>query len=173
MADQKVIITSTNTNGQTLQKTLTDINPDAGNTELKTFAQMLNGLTDNTYGKTDRVIKYNCDTEAGGGKQTPTLQFWGGSTPFDKTSGTSVYKSNDTTLYFIKYDGDASNVYVDFDPADPNLLIAPGALNNSSLPAYINAAQASLGGNYTLHIYAPETDNFKAAAVSVPITVEG
>lgn len=47
----------------TKQKSLTDINPNATDDELKTFAQTLISLTNNSYVKTDRVDKRNLDTD--------------------------------------------------------------------------------------------------------------
>ena len=44
-----LIITSTDTSGKTSNKTLTDINPATSSASLKSFAQGLIGLTDNTY----------------------------------------------------------------------------------------------------------------------------
>lgn len=72
MAKTSLIVTSTAaTDGKKLQKTLTDINSAATNEQLKSFAQVLNGLTTNTYVETNRVDRVNCDTEEGtivGGK---------------------------------------------------------------------------------------------------------
>ncbi|MBR6888763.1 MAG: hypothetical protein IKN16_10005, partial [Selenomonadaceae bacterium] len=72
MAKTSAIVTYTDNDGKTCQKALSDINPDASNAEIKTFAQKLLGLTDNTYVSTDRVDKVNCDTEADT-RLTPTL----------------------------------------------------------------------------------------------------
>lgn len=49
--------TSTAQSGKKLNKTITDINPNATGAQLKTFAQMMNSLTTNTYGSTSRVDK--------------------------------------------------------------------------------------------------------------------
>ena len=77
-----VVITSTAPNGSKLQKTLTDVNASCSNAVLTSFSQQLNGLTNNTYEKTDRVDKQNCDTEAGTvEKLTPTINVY---TPTDE-----------------------------------------------------------------------------------------
>lgn len=66
MAKTSLIITSTAAaDGKKLQKTLTDINSAATNEQLKSFAQILNGLTTNNYAETNRVDRVNCDTESG------------------------------------------------------------------------------------------------------------
>ena len=62
MAKTSLIITTTSGN-KVLQKTLTDINPAASNEKLVAFAKALNGLTNNTYGETNRVNRTQCDTE--------------------------------------------------------------------------------------------------------------
>lgn len=43
--------------------TVSYVNPDVSNSVLQNFGQMLNGLTDNNYGSTDRVETTNTDTE--------------------------------------------------------------------------------------------------------------
>lgn len=68
MAKTSLIISSTSvSDGKKLQKTLTDINSAATNDQLKSFAQVLNNLTTNTYLETNRVDRSNCDTEDDGG----------------------------------------------------------------------------------------------------------
>lgn len=81
MAKTSVILTARDESGKDLQKSLTDINPDATNAQLMTFAQKLNSMTKNTYISTTRVDKINCDTEPGDTRPTPTLTL-------DKTSDT-------------------------------------------------------------------------------------
>ena len=71
MAKTSIIVNTTEAGtGKKLQKTLTDINANASNQQLVSFAQALNSLTTNTYVETNRVDKSNCDEEAGGGVQT-------------------------------------------------------------------------------------------------------
>ena len=74
MAKTSLIWTSTEqTTGKTLQKTITDVNPDASSEAMLGFVQRLNALTTNVYGKTDRVDKVNVDTESAATLITPTL----------------------------------------------------------------------------------------------------
>lgn len=73
MAKTSLIYEATDALGKKIQKTFTDVNPEATSAELKTFVQMCNGLTNNTYVRTDRVNKINCDTEDTGYKPIPTL----------------------------------------------------------------------------------------------------
>ena len=62
MATKTSLVINAVNDGKQIQKTLTDINPAANNSALKVWGQMLNGLTTNTYVKTDRIDKTNCDT---------------------------------------------------------------------------------------------------------------
>ena len=45
------------------QRTITDINPSATSSQIKTFAQGLNALTTNTYEYTNRIQVIEVDTE--------------------------------------------------------------------------------------------------------------
>lgn len=50
-------ITAADSNDKTVTTTVTYVNASASNAELVNFAQMLNALTDNTYGTTTKVTK--------------------------------------------------------------------------------------------------------------------
>lgn len=71
MSTKTSLVINAVNDGKHIQKTLTDINPAADNVALKIWGQMLNGLTTNTYVKTDRIDKTNCDTVEE--KLTPSL----------------------------------------------------------------------------------------------------
>lgn len=58
-----VLITTEINSGKKLQKTLTDINPEATNAQLVAFTRSLNGLTTNTYVETNRIDRVRCDDE--------------------------------------------------------------------------------------------------------------
>lgn len=64
MSQTSIIINTTAPDGKALQKTLTDVNNECGSYALKTFSQMLNGLTQNTYVKTTRIGKVVVDNES-------------------------------------------------------------------------------------------------------------
>ena len=64
MAKRSLIYTSTAAGtGKKLQKTITDVNPNATSAQLKTFVQKINALTTNSYVQVDCIDKYNVDTE--------------------------------------------------------------------------------------------------------------
>ena len=84
-----VTFTDANSNEQ-LQKTLTDINPAATNAQLKAFAQSFYGLSDDTYVKSNRVDRINCDTEESGGT--------GSGKRFRETAITGAAKGSTATI---------------------------------------------------------------------------
>lgn len=68
--DTSLNIKSIEQGGRKLQKTITDVNPNADGTALKTFAQGLNSLTTNTYVGTTKINIDNLlneDSSSGGG----------------------------------------------------------------------------------------------------------
>ena len=73
MAKDSIIISSTAQGGKKLQKTITNVNPEATNANLETFAQMFNGLSTNDYGETNRVKKQLTTEPDGTSKTEPTL----------------------------------------------------------------------------------------------------
>ncbi|MBR2775199.1 MAG: hypothetical protein IKD73_09470 [Selenomonadaceae bacterium] len=65
MAKSSLIVTTEDhTTGNTQQKTITDINPQANDAHLKTWGQMVAGLSKDSYVKSDRVDKRNLDTDS-------------------------------------------------------------------------------------------------------------
>lgn len=54
---QSLIIEQTDTNGKKVRKAVTDINPSATNAKVKTFGEMLTGLSTNSYNSSARVDK--------------------------------------------------------------------------------------------------------------------
>lgn len=127
MAQTSIIITSTDTNNKKLQKTLTYANANASSGVLKSVAQQLNALTTNTYEKTDRIDRINCDTEESGvtTKFTSTIDF-------DKTT---IDLSVDDNPVTFGYDGDGTLYLFDFTGVvlarivedEENILIGDGS----------------------------------------------
>ena len=184
MAKETLIITSTNA-GKTLQKTVTDINPAATNAQLATFGGMLNSLTTNTYGKTDRVRKVNCDTEAGGGvKPEPTLTLSsdtdtaanvlaalnnsGRMNNYLESDNSPIITTNSDGNLYARYVFSDSEGYIWYKPCAAvyerdgvlKLAICAGQPNN------LQAAQ--IAG--TVYIGVTETGNFAAREVAFTIT---
>ena len=140
--------------GETITTTIGYISPNATNNEIKTFAQMLNGITNNVYDNTDKVTTVNCDTEDD--KTTPTINtsmtIPSGAKNSDLeisanyTGNTKVYTYNNTRIKF--YFDQSTNKYNVFVPND------------------ISAR------NYTIDLYAPESTLYNAMETTVTITVE-
>ena len=63
--DTSLIINATNGNKK-VTKAVTNINPAKDNTTLKTFAQMVNGLTSNTYVDATRINKQSVNEQDSG-----------------------------------------------------------------------------------------------------------
>ena len=68
--DTSLIINATNS-GKKVTKAITNINPEKDNSTLKTFAQMVNGLTTNTYVDATRINKQSVNEADAGGGSTP------------------------------------------------------------------------------------------------------
>lgn len=162
MAKTSAIVTYTDNAGKTCQKALSDINPDASNAEIKTFAEKLIGLTDNTYVTTDRVDKVNCDTEADT-RQTPTLTISPNSAP---VSTANNFDSSDEII--VTYDGDGELYIANFSdyPGDKQFFM----LYNKRL--YVRGAGTSGQTNpCVVTIAATGTKNYKPATTTFTVTV--
>lgn len=164
MAKTSAIVTYTDNDGKTCQKALSDINPEASNAEIKTFAQKLLGLTDNTYVSTDRVDKVNCDTEADT-RLTPTLTI----SPSSATvAQAQSFDSGDQIL--VTYDGDGE-LYI------ANFSAFPGKKQFFMLydkRLYVRGSGGSASGGETnpcvITIAATGTQNYKPATTTFTVT---
>ena len=170
MATEQIKVTSTSPNASTSTKTITYTNPEATNEQLKQLGQKLNAFTDNTYGKTDRVITINCDTESGDdGKQTPTLSLAQSSCSVADISA----KIGSDWSTIITTDSDGA-FYVKFDSSLVAYTNAAwvSVCQNSGQPVVfsIRAIQNALPGAQTIIIGQAETDTYKAAEVTFTIT---
>lgn len=72
--DTSLIVTQVGSNNKKIQKTIAYANPAASNADLKTFAQSMTALTNNTFGGATRVDKMDVNEEGGGKKLTPTFE---------------------------------------------------------------------------------------------------
>lgn len=171
MAKTSAIVTYTDQDGKTCQKALSDINPEASNAEIKTFAQKLLGLTDNTYVSTDRVDKVNCDTEASDGKLTPNFSL-------SATSG-NLSSSSPNFSSVVTYDGDGTicfgNFTVNGAPLGARSLLC-GCISVGDDKVIAIVFSGSFGntysGTYTVDVFFTETATYKATApVTITITV--
>lgn len=155
MATTNITITSSDTNNNSVQKTITGINPDATSAQLVSTAQKIVALTDNTYVKTDRVDKTNCDTEASG-KQTPTLTL--------SQSTVTLTGSNVYTTIPITYDGDGQLYAGDWSAEISGCAIG-FFYQNDTWNVQAQAIPAAVPG--TVKIMATETANYKAVSTTL------
>ena len=151
MAKTSLILKATDQNGKTVNKTITDVNPDCSNEVLKTLGQKINALTTNFYGNTTRIDKIDCDLESGGGNTVPTLTL----------SESTITLSAFNTLSLV------------FEPStDATTPMCMAALNQSTSAGW----ELWFGQNRfsnrtgTVRIKASATDNYKAAEATYTIT---
>ena len=174
MADSNIVITSTSPQGKVLQKTLTDINPDATNAQLATFGTMLNALTDNQYGRTVKITKVHCDAEAGGGdtRAVPTWELWDdGKTEI--ITEMSV-KLNSEQWFRVKYNGDATDDQFSFKFEGAGVRVGrpePRNAENFTTLA-VNVTNNNLvGTDIEFEFTVPETANYKGATATLTVHV--
>lgn len=104
MADSKLIVTSSDSNNQLVQKTINNINPDADNGALKSFGQKITALTDSTLTKVERVDKTNISAAVA--KLTPSVTL--DSTVDATTLTRSFCLEGKSLLIVIETDGELS-----------------------------------------------------------------
>lgn len=172
MAEQKLIISATTPDGLDASKTISNFNPEASNAQLAQLGQKLTAFTDNTYGKTDRVIKYNCDTESGGSKLTPTFTL-------NKTTDTKANVcagQNGFVSYTINYtyDGDGQ-IFIHPDENAGGIGVSIYRPTNQLNICSIFSPAQTLNGitqNAVITFRTTETDTYKAAEATFTITVQ-
>ncbi len=161
MAQTSIIITSTDTNNKKLQKTLTYANANASSSVLKSVAQQLNALTTNTYEKTDRIDRINCDTEEPAGqKLTPLLEI--GSFEPENLYGVGFVTG------LITYNGDGE-LYFNIDHIDDEDLAEGqphpcGFIYDYTL--YILYDNSLEPGSFSGTVYATEGENYAARSAT-------
>ena len=154
MAKDSIIISSTAQGGKKLQKTITNVNPEATNANLETFAQMFNGLSTNNYEETNRVKKQLTTEPDGGGsnKQQPELSV----VLINRVESTGQHNEpifNDT--YRITYSGDGTLLNAEVGYTDyPTTLTSGGTI----------CVQTETGDEI---VWAEETANYKACSVTI------
>ena len=163
---RSVLLNSTSAQGKKLQKSFTDVNPEATGQSLKTFAQKVNGLTTATYNSTDMVDKYNLDTETPPNPPTePTLSL-------TKTAWT-MSQDHDSGLDYqltipITYNGDGDLYIAPYEKTGD--FSAQVVLNNNSPVIYVS--QKNVSGTITAMTFtlgATATDNYKAASLTFTV----
>lgn len=150
-----VILAVTDTTGKKLQKTLTNINPRATSTQLKTFTQVFNGLTTNTYIETNRIDKITCDTDVE--KTTPTLTLENASATKAAVAAAEGAYENEIT-----YNGDGTLT----------VLTSGAGIVATIENATLYVAFVGEGTTGTVTVYASEGATYAAANVTFTISAE-
>ena len=160
-----LIIDATDSSAQDVQKNVTNINPDASNTDLYAFASQLNALTTNTDFSATRI-----DKTALNSKQTPTLTLSESSA--DCTDiGAACTSDSEPYCYevTVNYNGDGK-----LSTENPVISGRPGAVLsdvyriNDAWKLRVAWVVTDTGyGEIT--VKAAETDNFAAAETTFTI----
>lgn len=177
MAKTDVKLYATGPDAKTTTATISDVNPAATSSQLVQMGHLLNNLTQNTYGKTDRINTINCDTEGGGGKLTPTISLSKTSCTLadlrdSGTAATAQYEA--MTVITTDSDGEVfvkDNNLPAYQAVAAVLFTRPndGAkiLNVYCVKNYEGQTQAVA---QTVTIYQAESDTYTAAEVTFTIT---
>ncbi len=138
-------------NGKKVSKNIGYVNPDAPNSLVGAFAQMVNGLTNDTYVNSEVVKKMDTTEE----EQTPTPA------PAGKTEG--VITVTEDSYFTVNYNGDGELYCVlGYEENEAKWVTIQSGENISD---YIN----DNSWNYPngIFVFAPETDNYTAAVYTI------
>ena len=192
MSNTSLAINTTDGNGKKIQKALTDINPNAETTALRTFAQGLNDLTTNDYVGSVRVTKTNLDEDGGdtpaSTKTARTGYILTGSEPHAtvtapiNVNSLGAYDYNaDNQLYGFNFTGDNAPIHVITGPefkAQEIMLTAPSSPPESLQPSLCEHpftialfnAEETISGSYTATLRVDETETYQALDIVITIT---
>lgn len=149
MSTTAIIVNATDALGKSAQKSVTNVNPAATNSQLVALGQAINAISNNTYGGTVRIDKTDCDTETG--KPEPTL---------------TVGEFGDEGRAEVTFNGDADKIfaytYTENGSAQSNVFDEGG-----NLVLTCNSNEEA-----TITLYVPETANFAAKTVTVPFVYQ-
>ena len=130
MAKTDVKLYSIDTYGKATTATISDVNPAATSSQLVQMGHLFNNLTQNTYGKTDRINTINCDNESGDSKQTPTL-YLATSSGSSISGETRSVDGNTFDSYVLHYDGDGE-IVIESTPATATFLVNVGDFDQTT-----------------------------------------
>lgn len=175
MAKTSLIIKSTDQSGKTVNKTLTDVNPDCSNNVLKTLGQKINALTTNFYGNTTRIDKTDCDLESGGGMLTPTLTLEESTITLaafnTAVTGSGGYLGFKSVAVTYTGDGELSLTFRPTEDDITPMCVAALIINPSNGNHVLWFGQQQFANRTgTIVVKASATDNYKAAETTYTIT---
>lgn len=159
---------STEPSGKATTATISDVNPEATNAQLKTLGQMLNSFTRNRYDKTNRINTIQCDTESGGGSQTATITLSPASVDL-ATLKTELKGSSRLYQFTATYDGDGQ-LYAVVQGNMKYLGVSAPDNNAFRILSASDDAVALITVPATIKVRADATDTYKAAEATFTIT---
>lgn len=133
-------------NGNEIAKSFSNANPDASNVVLKTTAQKLNSLTDNTLKRVERINVTDITNDEEEIPETETITLT--ATP------TTITFTDTSTVHTITYNVLDANLRYGTMSSQPNFAskIGSGTYNNSTgkgtLPIQLNANRVPANGTY-------------------------
>ena len=164
MASTSLQLISTDPTAKTSTLSITNVAPTSTSEQAVQFTQKLNALTKNSYVRTDRIDKINCDTEAPSvGKLDATI------TPV-KASVTTSELSNPTTNCTFTYTSDGTPYAYITNPDRRAYGISCMINSGQNSGSWYVAGTENLNAPQTVTIRIDETDNYKAASATVTIT---
>ena len=171
MAKTSLIVKSTDQSGKTVNKTITDVNPDCSNAVLKTLGQKINALTTNFYGNTTRIDKIDCDLEPGGGMLTPTFELDTTSKSLADVKSSYTSAISCASVANVTYNGDGIPYAYVTNPTTSSeqymgvAITREGSVWNLAVFGSVNHLIAKI-----IHVRVDATENYKAAEAIFTIT---
>lgn len=168
MSKVSMQIESTDTSGNKKQKSFTDINPEATPAQLKSFAQNLIALTNQTYSATNRIEKINCDTE--GSKTAASITFPDGNEFSIESVKQDIAAGNFSRAFNYNGDADIADFYTTTSNSNAKMATAFSINGDYKLFWVRNTAGVDQMSPCVITIHAPETANYQAATTTVTFT---
>ena len=181
-----IIIKSTDENGKSTSRSVTDVSNTATNSQLQAFAEALNDTSINTYQSSSKVQTTDLDGATEKTARTGYIYSAGAHTTLTtavnvNTLGAYDYDS-DAQLFGFNFTGDNAPIHVitgtDFTSANimlTALTSPPPSLQPSQCEHPFNialfSAEETVSGTYTATLRVEESDNYKA--LDVVITIQG
>lgn len=177
---------TTDTTGKKNTTTLSYVNPNASNALLKTYAEKLADLTNDTYNSATKIEKTNLDEEPA--KTARTGYILTGSEPHAtvtapiNVNSLGAYDYDNThQLYGFNFTGDNAPIHVITGPefkAQEIMLTAPSSPPESLQPSLCEHpftialfnAEETISGSYTATLRVDESASYQALDIVITIT---
>lgn len=138
-----LIVSSVDSFGKKKQKSLPNIDPSATNAELSEFAQMINGLSTNTYVEATRVDKSNVAESPGpspSSKEEPIFIIDDGYYEYNGDGQVFGYAYNGSTVLSVMVDRENKNWEISGDVGTVELYASEGEQYAAKMVSYTKGA---------------------------------